>query len=804
VSNSSAQARCSWSARGGALSLCTIVLPTGGCRPWSGRFPEILDAWNKPSDAAEQKHEPSASPPASDLEVVLAAPGGWSRTPPALDPAEDPPRWRWRHAALEELLAAGENTKALRAALRSKNSLVATNAAIALGRDGQPAGKDLLLAAVRSVQFDLPLRRAAAEALGGLDAREAVEPLGELVDQYGQWRGPRRRTYRPELHAELLCALARHVDPADDPRFEAALQSPSAEVRREAIGAWAAGRRGELPKAALDLAADPAAQVRAAAIRAIAARRPAGATTHLAAGARDFNVRVRLAAIAGLGQIGTSEAVAVLGEVLGERSETLRAAAVRALAAAGAKERVLDAADDDAWQVREAVAEALARWPGDAQAKLALKLLDDRSPQVQAAVVRATDAWPLAEAGPVLLAAMEKSTLETRNGAAERLVDRWAPAEAFPQRGPPERRAASLAQLRRQFAQEHGTSLPPEAVAPAEQVEVTEMMIAQAAELVARLADPRLASSDRQPVLEKLDAMGPGLAGALATLAIDRQQPLPEVVFTEILPDREPVFLTLRGLRLAELDERRRAARELVEHASRKPLGRLALWRLASQMVEESDALVWQSVLAAIASDGSASAVELVRLAIGHPAAEVRRRACEHLAAHPDPAHAPLLLPALEDSDEGVVRKAIAAMVACGPPGDTQPIAKLLASPSEPVRLDAAAALVRWGDSAGVEELLRLARHRDAAVRQQAAAAMGELGDRRFLPTLIGLLDDHLSIRRVALAGLPKVAGCSVPHPPQHPPRNSTEEASLWKQWFAERHVQTNSGGSPGTWSSRR
>ncbi len=63
--------------------------------------------------------------------------------------------------------------------------------------------------------------------------------------------------------------------------------------------------------------------------------------------------------------------------------------------------------------------------------------------------------------------------------------------------------------------------------------------------------------------------------------------------------------------------------------------------------------MVWQNVLTAVAAEGSEPAIRLAYTAIGHPAAEVRRRACEHLAAHPSPAHAEVLLPALQDANPG-------------------------------------------------------------------------------------------------------------------------------------------------------
>ncbi|MBN2021516.1 MAG: HEAT repeat domain-containing protein [Pirellulales bacterium] len=775
-------------ARRATIVVIALALSVPGCRPWSGRMAEVLrpGGIETPSSAEIAADAPPAS--LSDLEFLLAKPDGWSLATASGEPSQGGTPWRWRLAGMDELLAAGQVDRGvLRQALASKETIVAGNAAIVLARLGDPSGQDKLIAAIQSLQFNMPMRRAAAEALGSLDAKPAVEAARTLIDRHGVWTGPNRGGYRPDLHAELLRGLARHVDPADDPRFETALHSPSADVRREAVVAWAGGRRGALPETAADLSADPDPRVRAAAMEAIRVRRHPKALAYLADGTRDMNLHVRLAAIEGLGQTGGAEAIDVLKRVLKERSETLRAAAVRALGAAGADEPVLGAAGDEAWQVRAAVAEALSRHPDPQGRKLARQLLDDRGPQVQLGVLIATDAWPLAEAGPILFAALEKDALQTRNAAAERLAARWPPGASFPHRGPPERRAESVAQLRAAFEQEFGAEGGTASVRPRQVVSPD--AVAGAARLVAELADPRLASADRQRAADALGAMGPTLSEALAVLAIDHQQPLPETVFVEILPQCEPAFQALVQLRSPDVDERRRAARRILAQAEERPLGRLALWRLADQMAAESDSLVWQSVMTATASDASPPAVRLAQMAIGHASSEVRRRACEYLLAHPSPSHVPVLLPALEDPDQGIVRAAVAGLVAAGHLDDTAPLFDLLARADESTRVDAAAALARFGDDRGVEELLRLARHRDATVRQRAAEAMGHLADRRFVPVLIELLDDHLSIRRVALAALPKAAGHPAPHPPARPPANATEEATLWKQWFAQEHV---------------
>ncbi|MCX7424471.1 MAG: HEAT repeat domain-containing protein, partial [Planctomycetia bacterium] len=471
------------------------------------------------------------------------------------------------------------------------------------------------------------------------------------------------------------------------------------------------------------------------------------------------------------------------------RGEAIRAAAVSALAAAGADEPVFAAATDKAWQVRAAVANALPRWPNPRGVKLARALLDDQSMEVQRSVLVATDAWPLAQAGPVLLAALGKAPVMTRRIAIEKLAARWPEAQAFPEQGTPENRAAALADLtarfHRQFGDVEQASGEGQAAPGDKPRPVAPEQLARAEAVLANLADPRLASADRRRALDSLAAMGPELVEALSILAVDRNQVLPEDVYTDVLPKQDPVFAALDRLRSADVIARRRAASELAERAGDHPPGRLALARLARLVAEEPDALVWRSVLAAVASDGSEPAIRLAYAAIGNPAPEVRRRACENLAARPSPRHVKVLLPALADPSQPVAGAAIAALVAGGQLDDTRPLRQLLATPNEPLRVEAAAALARFGDPSGVDALGQLAYSRDVAVRQQVAQAMGDLADPRFTPVLIRMLDDHLTVRRVALAALTKVTGHDAPHSDnQQPPRSTAEQIALWKDWF--------------------
>lgn len=560
-----------------------------------------------------------------------------------------------------------------------------------------------------------------------------------------------------------------------------AFRDPSAQVRLEALQGWRDRQGDELPIEAVDLRSDPDPRVRAAALALLATSGHPQAQEYLTAGLNDHELSVRLSAVAALGEMPTDAARAMLQTLLAHPSELVRAEAVVALASRGQERLVLDAAKDESWRVRLAVAKQLQRFPTRSAAAVAMEMLEDSSAPVQQQAIASIGDWPLDRSGPILLEAMAQVVYSTRKSAAEQLADRWPPAGEFPVDGPPERRQEILDRLRQEFRGQIGF------------VDEAALAGATAAAGPAPETVARVEHLLRQQAAADLRALGPSAVDALEHLSLDRQQRLPETVYREVLSPLSPAFAAMEDLRSDNAAARRRAAGRLAELASKQPLRRLALARLAELAVAETDPLVWQSVLAAVAADGTEPAIRLAAAAIGHPAPEVRRRACEHLAAHPDPGHAALLLPALNDPHDTVAATAAKALGCMGRMDDTGPLRQLLASANEMVCLEAALALTRLGDDAGEAALERLSYSGDEAVRRRVAAAMGEVPRPAFVPALIRLLDDRQSIRVTALASLPKVAGRDVAGPAGQPAPRMTEQIERWKRW----HDQERAGSEP-------
>jgi HEAT repeat protein len=775
-----------------ALTLClSFFLLCAGCQ-WiiDADRPSIFsrpDAATKDSRKQDKKETVAASDPVADRNVLARSAerdkSGRNRSVWIHAVDQSPSPYRWRYPNLEELLSRpAESRPNLPEFLGDADAVVATNAAIGLARLGDGRGAQRLAVAAASPDLMLPMRCAAVEALASIPAATTVEQLRKLLDQYGRSAG-NSSPYVPELHAELIRGLARHVDAADERRCVDALRSPSADVRLEALAAWMESQKGSLPVEVSDMRTNTDYRVRAAALRAMAKRRHPGAREYAISALQDTDIRVRSAAIAALGELGGSASQAALEGLLDKsHPERLRQDAVAALTEMGAKKQSLGAAADESWRVRLKVAEALTRW-GDREGRtVASRLLDDPSIEVQRAVVASVSQWPLDQAGPLLLAAMDHNSLLIRKSAAARLVALWPAAAEFPAEGPAERRTASLAQLQSRFQQEFhfaDQAALARAIDGPEKPAVNPGQVDQVERLI------------RERNFTALDQFGLELVEILEQLVFDRAIPLPDAVYLDILPRRGVEFDQLAKMSDPDAMRRRKASEQLAKLSAAKPLGRLASARLEQLVVLDQDPLVWQNALAASANNAGASSFRLACAAVGNASPEVRRRACDYLAAHGDPRNVKVLLPVLQDSSQSVVCAAVRALGYCGQLDDTGPLRRLSAAANEQVRLETAVALVRLHDPSGIPALERMTYSNDPVVRRQAALVMGEAADPLFTPMLIRLLDSEPGVSRAALESLPKTAGRDMAETDGRAPQTTAERIKLWKQWYQRQGSQS-------------
>lgn len=760
-----------------ALSLSGCAWPPQSVPP-GAPLSESLDA---PAKADSAVKPVSAEIPVSLREIL--AKEAWGRRPESVQPDATPGVLRWQYEALEDMLAQPEAHRPdLRPLLRDPQPVVAVNAAIGLARLGDATAAPRLAEVVRIPTLKLASRCAAIEALAGLEHPPRVDLLRELLQQYGQVQANQPSRYIPELHAELLHGLARHAEEADRAVLVAALRSPAAEVRREGLWALAALPGDRLPVEAADLRTDPEARVRATCLTILARQRTPEAQEYLSAALDDSDLHVRLAAVAALGTLASDDARKRLRAELGNSSELIRAAVVSALAAAGDRQAVLETARDKFGRVRLAVAKGLAHFPDAESAAVLQKYLTDPSIPVEQQAIATLGQWPLELGGPLLLEAMAGNVYTARKASAAQLAQRWPAAARFSPDAPPERRSEILEQLGHEFRQQFGA-----AGTPASSSGVTPETLARVQALLEQLSRTAASEVSREQVVAEFQQMGPSGVDALEELVFVRHQLLPAAVYRHLLPPVDPVFQALDRMASEDVQVRRRAASDLAEQASRRPLRRLAVARLAEQAASESDALVWQSLLTALNSNSSEAAVRLAAIALGQPSPEVRRRACEYLEAHPAAGHAALLLPLLQDRHDEVTAAAARALGVLGHLDDPAPLRQKLASNSAAVQLEVAIALARLGDEAGVAALERLSYSGEETIRRRVALAMGEQPSGSYLPILIRLLDDKKqSVRVAALGALPRLVGQDVTARPGQPPPPMAERMEQWKRWYQD------------------
>ena len=761
------------------------LLVVAGCG-WIERPARFIGGrFHKPPEAAHAEMGPDP------VEVAQLSAGQWVQAPTDERRRSDPALPAYRNPALEPLIALqGTARPNLVAALALPEPHLRADAAIVLARWGDGRGYEVLVETVENVDLKLPQRQAAVEALGNLTKPPPAPALERLLDRFGRFDASTVHVYVPDLHADLLRALSRHVDAAVDPRFNEALRAPTFAPRRAALDAWSRTAQGELPTAVVDLRADPHPQIRAAAVALLLTRRHPQAIEFAANALQDFDMDVRTATIAGLARHGGPEAIAALDRVMLHEGEILRAEAVTALHALGASDKTWAAADDKSWRVRKNVAVCLAAHPDRSSAAPARKFLTDPSAEVRRAAVAALESWPLEQAGPVLLAALVEPTYEPRKLAAEQLARRWPPAAEYSPDVPADRRDAAAAALEARWVAQFG---------PLDRAALAGVASAAAPPAAlgftpAQLDDlqRRLESVERSPGgaagFAPLETFGPALVDALERLVVERNARLPENVWRQVLPAKSPTLAALEQLTSPDVHERRRAADRLAAAAREAPLRPLVVARLVELGVRETDGLVCRGLFEALAGDGGETAVALALAGLGHESPEVRRLACEHLGRHPDPRRAPLLVAALADPHVGVVLEAVRALGSSGLLADSAPIERLLTSRDPTMRLEAARTLYANRLPSGAAALERLAHDADPEVRRRAAAIVGETGDPQFLPTLIGLLaDERLNVRKTAIDGLTALVGRDVSVRPDEPLPSVDERAARWRTWHAAR-----------------
>ncbi len=296
------------------------------------------------------------------------------------------------------------------------------------------------------------------------------------------------------------------------------------------------------------------------------------------------------------------------------------------------------------------------------------------------------------------------------------------------------------------------------------------------------LRQDNLSDTARRAAISALESAGPSLIPVLEEQA--RQGPLPGLLYEEVLPNVDRSFSQLRRLASGDAALRRTVATEMATVTA--PLSNLALQRLAELVEREKDPVVWRAVLMTIAADAREPATRMAYAAVGNTSVEVRRKACDYLAAHGDPRHEQVLLPVLEDTDGTVVLAGIRAMGAIGTMQDPRPLVHFLSSPDKHTRLEAAMSLARLHFEQGVAALERMAIDNELEFRLRAAKAMGDLADPAFVPTLVTMLEDRFDVQRVAMISLTRIVGEDAAAEEPGQPLSPDEKVRRWQLWYRD------------------
>ncbi len=781
------------------LVVCAVLaLALAGCSSTATHSDADLVPLDRlPRSTLSESSGPTKSPTPPDSPVASEAPADtdgapedvlcwphWSRS--VRTPGGEEPEYRWIFPDLEDLFSEGEaDLPGLRLYLESPNRTIAANAAVMVLRMGDTSLVARVGEAAGNTKLHVRLRCAASDTLGHVPNGTAL--LQGLVDQEVARADESKGRHSPAVHGELVRALGRQVRPTDEPRLTEALTAKSDDVKLAALDVWKQSPGGPFPESGLALRNHRDPRIRAHLMAALVQHPSEETLDYLVSALSDPDLKVRTAAIGAMGTLGDEQAVASLEPLLEDGVEAERIAAVRALADLGNMESVKAGANDKAWRVRLAVAEVLPRLPGDPDVTLAVKLLEDPSAEVQHQAVAAIATWPPGIAERLLLDVLGKCPCRSQQLAVDSLAATWPEGgpllKKFPVGQAPAARHVALAEIRRAYGERNVAVSKRTSKTDTAKMTFSQEQLAAVVGSVRTLQSSGTGTPEALDAIARLRGVGAGWIDVVEYLVEQRGIVLPECIFEDVLAADQPGFASVERLRREDVQVRRRVARELSEHFAHRRPRPLLLHRLADLAVMETDAVVWQYLLAAVRDLEDEQTFRLVYVAAGHASAGIRQAACEHLGRHPRPEHASVLAGTLGDASVPVLCAAVTALGSCGKDVDDGPIVQLLGVQSESVQIAAAVTLTRLDRPEGPAALERLSYSISNETRLVVARAMGELGLPEFAPTLIRMLDDRHGIRVAAQRSLAEVAECEEA---EVPGLLESERIEAWRKWAAQ------------------
>ncbi|MCL2004920.1 MAG: HEAT repeat domain-containing protein [Planctomycetaceae bacterium] len=741
--------------------------------------------------------------------------------------------WRWLHRGIDKLQAIPpENRVSPEIFLRNKyrdQKILQANAAILLGRDGDPKAGRLLLQLVQSESVPLNIRCAAAEVLGRMPTITAEDLIPLLdnvkdrtVETVNRQTGEQIRQHRPgiaEIWEELLIAIAEKIAPWEHECFLEPFDASVANIRIETAKLWrrkslqnlANGQRpeGTLPDKFLEIARrEPNQTARAEIIRTLGAWRVPDLYKILENDLTRSNrtAEVRNAAMIALAESGSQESIPVIKDQLRDSGPN-RAVAVSALRKLGAFDEMLKMSSDTDFRVRVEVAKALSDRCTPQTALLARTYIADRSRDVQSAALEAVGSWSIEESGALFLTAAKSMHPNVRHQAVDMLMQRDVFYSGFDPDARPDSQTAQFQELVHIFRNTFG--FDPILDADSNDRTATAMLtpgnrsanvpdeaiLAEVRRCLDDWSDRTLPQTQRQLIHHRLTKHGTRLMPAIDhIMTVEKRNILESLdrVFAEV----DPMFWEIEKLRSLDITAKRNAARELARLGALDTPSKLASKRIIDLTARENDPMVLASLLSALKNADPDLVCQLARPLLQSESPEVRRVSCGMLQQFGSSEDIPLLQELLRDPNRVVVRGALSAIDALW--DETADNASVLATlktllhqGDASLQTDVAATLHRLGQSEGTAAIRRLAASSDYRVKVHVAGTVSGLEDDVFVDILLRFLDDsNATVRNEALKGLPRLVGEDIGR--SGTSANSTvaqtqQQIDRWKAWGRER-----------------
>jgi HEAT repeat protein len=440
------------------------------------------------------------------------------------------------------------------------------------------------------------------------------------------------------------------------------------------------------------------------------------------------------------------EAVPAIRNKLHDTAGVNRAAAVAALRKLGCIDEVLKQSKDEDQRVRCEVAKALAEKCNSQTAILAKKYIEDRYEHVQAATIAAVTGWNIEESGQVFLAAAKSPYQKIRCRATALLAKHGVEYEPFNPEDTPKNQAANYQELSQIFQDIVGVTgeLTPVTV----QRDSETVQVPHVAETAAR------SSTSLAPLITKLET--------------------------------------------GTVQEQRQAVTELAKQCSVEPPAKNDTQRILDIIVRQSDPAILTTLLSTLQDADPVLVGQAARNMLQAEQPEIRRLSCELLKKFGTSDDLMLLDGTLRDPSKAVVRGALQAVDTLLPKAEaasktavTGTLKKMLYQNDPMLQTDVAVTLHRLGSNEGTEAIRRLAAAKDNRVKCYVAKSIAGLQDERFVPILLGYLDDgNGSVRNEALKALPILTGKDIASDAgSHTAEVSQtqRQVSLWKTWAASR-----------------